>query len=110
MSMSGAFEARTRAAVVPRPPRPSRVRASVSANSVCVTLSTACYITGMLRCLCLPDLIRSGQLMRPGLLIRSGLVVLLLIVPAPASAWGVAAHRYILGRAIDLLPAEIKPF
>ena len=42
---------------------------------------------------------------------RIGLLLLLLItVPAPASAWGVAAHRYIMGRAIDLLPADIKPF
>ena len=30
--------------------------------------------------------------------------------PSPASAWGFAAHRYIMRRAIDLLPAEIKPF
>jgi len=38
------------------------------------------------------------------------LLLLLIIVPTPASAWGVAAHRYIMGRAIDLLPADIKPF
>jgi hypothetical protein len=30
--------------------------------------------------------------------------------PAPASAWGAAAHRYLMGRAIDLLPPEIGPF
>jgi hypothetical protein len=38
--------------------------------------------------------------------------VLLSIVamPAPAFAWGTAAHRFIMGRAIDILPAEIKPF
>ena len=42
---------------------------------------------------------------------RIGVLLLLLtIVPTPASGWGVAAHRYIMGRAIDLLPAEIKPF
>src|SRR5437899_6256000 len=39
MSMSGAFEARMRAAVVPRPALESGVRASVAANSVWVTLS-----------------------------------------------------------------------
>ena len=40
-----------------------------------------------------------------------GLLVLFLVsVSAPASAWGAAAHRYIMGRAIDLLPAEIRPF
>ena len=33
-----------------------------------------------------------------------------MLVPSSASAWGVAAHRYIMGRAIDLLPAELKPF
>ena len=32
------------------------------------------------------------------------------LVPSPASAWGFAAHQYIMGRAIDLLPAELKPF
>src|SRR5258706_3725200 len=107
MSMSGAFEAMTRAAVVPRPPRPSGVRASVSANSVWVTLSTNCYITDMPWRFRSPDLIRSFCL--PDL-IRSGLLVLIVLVPAPASACGAAAHRYIMGRAIDLLPADIKPF
>jgi hypothetical protein len=38
------------------------------------------------------------------------MVLAVLVVPAPASAWGVDAHRYIMGRAIDLLPAELKPF
>ena len=30
--------------------------------------------------------------------------------PAPAAAWGTAAHRHIMARAIDLLPVELKPF
>lgn len=30
--------------------------------------------------------------------------------PAPISAWGFEAHRYIMARAIELLPAEIRPF
>ncbi len=34
----------------------------------------------------------------------------LALVPAPALAWGAAAHRMIMRRAIDLLPPEIKPF
>jgi hypothetical protein len=38
------------------------------------------------------------------------LPLLLITVPTPAFAWGTAAHRYIMGRAIDLLPAGIKPF
>jgi hypothetical protein len=32
------------------------------------------------------------------------------LVPVPASAWGFAAHKFIMGRAIGLLPAEIRPF
>lgn len=40
------------------------------------------------------------------------LVVILFVVltPRPAAAWGFEAHKYILDRAIELLPAEIKPF
>ena len=42
---------------------------------------------------------------------RVWLVLLLgVAVPAPAFAWGAAAHRYIMGRAIELLPSDIKPF
>ena len=33
-----------------------------------------------------------------------------LFLPAPAEAWGFEAHKYILARAIPLLPAEIRPF
>jgi len=32
------------------------------------------------------------------------------LVPAPASAWGFTGHRYIMGRAIELLPPELKKF
>jgi len=45
---------------------------------------------------------------------RKTLLVLLtmfaLAVPRPAHAWGFDAHKYILDRAIALLPAEIRPF
>jgi hypothetical protein len=45
---------------------------------------------------------------------KASLVVAVVLVasavPAPAFAWGTAAHRYIMGRAIDLLPPELKPF
>jgi hypothetical protein len=30
--------------------------------------------------------------------------------PVPSQAWGFEAHRFIMDRAIDLLPAELKPF
>src|SRR5580765_780198 len=33
-----------------------------------------------------------------------------LLLPAPASAWSWATHRFIMRRAIDVLPPEIKPF
>jgi hypothetical protein len=32
------------------------------------------------------------------------------LVPASAFAWGAAAHRYIMRRAIDLLPPAMGPF
>src|SRR3954469_9133850 len=32
------------------------------------------------------------------------------LVPSPALAWGAVAHRFIMRRAIELLPHEIKPF
>lgn len=38
-----------------------------------------------------------------------GLVVFLL-TPSSAFGWGFAGHQYIMRRAIDLLPGEIKPF
>jgi hypothetical protein len=38
------------------------------------------------------------------------LLSVLLLLPSPAMAWGTTAHRYIMGRAIDLLPAELKSF
>jgi hypothetical protein len=40
----------------------------------------------------------------------AAVLVISVLLPAPASAWGFAAHRYIMRRAIELLPAEIKPF
>lgn len=39
----------------------------------------------------------------------SSLAVLLLVSP-PARAWGFTAHKYIVSRAIDLLPPPIRPF
>jgi hypothetical protein len=40
----------------------------------------------------------------------AALAVAALLAPAPALAWGTDAHRFIMGRAIDLLPPELKPF
>jgi hypothetical protein len=37
-------------------------------------------------------------------------LVLALLIPSTARAWGTSAHRYIMRRAIDLLPAPIRPF
>ena len=38
------------------------------------------------------------------------LLAALVGLPARADAWGFGAHRYIVSRAIALLPAEIRPF
>src|SRR5439155_19844514 len=32
------------------------------------------------------------------------------LIPSPAVAWSTAAHRFIMERAIDMLPPELKPF
>jgi hypothetical protein len=42
--------------------------------------------------------------------VAAAALLVTMIVPAPASAWGFEAHKYIMRRAIDLLPAELKPF
>ena len=36
-------------------------------------------------------------------------LVLSLVTPAPALAWGYEAHKFIMDRAIALLPAELRP-
>lgn len=40
----------------------------------------------------------------------AGVLLLALTVPAPASAWGFEPHKYIMARAIALLPPQIRPF
>jgi hypothetical protein len=42
--------------------------------------------------------------------LRLTAVILLMLAPAPAMGWGFDGHRLIMRRAIDLLPAELKPF
>jgi hypothetical protein len=42
--------------------------------------------------------------------IVAGALFVAMLTPAPASAWGAVAHRYIMRRAIELLPPQIKPF
>jgi hypothetical protein len=43
--------------------------------------------------------------------VAAGLLAALLVgVPAPLDAWGLEIHRLITRRAIDGLPAELKPF
>lgn len=36
--------------------------------------------------------------------------LVIVVAPSPAFAWGFEAHRFIMRRAIDLLPRELKPF
>lgn len=38
------------------------------------------------------------------------LAACMVLMPLPAAAWGFEAHRFIMGRAISLLPAQIRPF
>jgi hypothetical protein len=38
------------------------------------------------------------------------LTLLLLLAPRPAQAWGFDAHKFIMDRAIALLPPELRPF
>ena len=47
--------------------------------------------------------------MRNALLVAT-LVVVSSLVPASAFAWGFTGHRLIMRRAIELLPAQLKPF
>jgi hypothetical protein len=42
--------------------------------------------------------------------VAAATTIIALLTPCSAYPWGAAAHRYIMGRAIDLLPAEIEPF
>jgi hypothetical protein len=37
-------------------------------------------------------------------------VCIIVLHPAPTHAWGLDAHRFIMDRAIDRLPPELKPF
>ena len=39
-----------------------------------------------------------------------GLLTVLLMCPSTASAWGFDAHKFIVARAIDILPAPLRPF
>jgi hypothetical protein len=43
-------------------------------------------------------------------LVAAAALILLVAAPVPAVAWGTAAHRFIMARAIDILPVELKPF
>jgi hypothetical protein len=47
--------------------------------------------------------------MRKGAAVVAGFL-LVMLAPSPASAWGFVAHRFIMARALDLLPSELKPF
>ena len=34
----------------------------------------------------------------------------IIVVPRPAAAWGIEVHKFIMARAIALLPSEIRPY
>jgi hypothetical protein len=39
-----------------------------------------------------------------------GALTAMLLLPSTAGAWGFEAHRFIVARAIDILPGELRPF
>jgi hypothetical protein len=39
-----------------------------------------------------------------------GVLTAILLVPSTASAWGFEAHKFIVARAIDILPEPLRPF
>jgi hypothetical protein len=39
-----------------------------------------------------------------------GMLTAILLAPSTASAWGFEAHKFIVARAIDILPESIRPF
>jgi hypothetical protein len=39
-----------------------------------------------------------------------GVLAALLLCPSPARAWGFDAHKFIISRAIDILPQPLRPF
>jgi len=47
---------------------------------------------------------------RPALLLVALAVVMMAATPRPASAWSFDVHKFIMARAILLLPTEIRPF
>ena len=47
--------------------------------------------------------------MRRTLVVASAFLMCSLVAPS-ASAWGFAGHRFVMRRAIELLPPELKPF
>ncbi len=40
----------------------------------------------------------------------AGLIAVALVLPSGADAWGFDAHKFIVSRAIDILPEPIRPF
>lgn len=42
--------------------------------------------------------------------LASIVALVLLILPVSVQGWGFDVHRYVAGRAIDVLPVELKPF
>ena len=43
-------------------------------------------------------------------LIAGATLLVVLVAPRPAAAWGIEVHKFIMARAIDLLPGEIRPY
>ena len=48
--------------------------------------------------------------MRHAKAVLAALALVALLTPSPAAAWGFETHKFIVSRAIDILPAAIRPF
>lgn len=48
--------------------------------------------------------------MRKALAVAAVAALLGLVMPSPARAWGFDTHKFIMSRAIDILPEAIRPF
>src|ERR1700687_4778226 len=48
--------------------------------------------------------------MRKGMAAVAVVALQALVMPLPASAWGFETHKFIMSRAIDVLPEAIRPF
>ena len=89
----------------------SRSLAALAAENFFYSVSVGIYVTlgtaAMLRAFPLPAEIRVAGI--SALVLMAG-VLAVAAIPTRTHAWGYDAHRFIMERAIGLLPVELRPF